>query len=118
MSKIAYIIDNKEKFRFKTEQEFKENYGPEWRRVLPSTWPLCMDHMLGQELNKYYSYCVEMTTFWIKDTTSKEDTWRIAEEMLIEKGVFRTVDMSLRGTPGINTTKLTDYRDYSSILKL
>ena len=119
MSKIAYILDNKENFWFKTEQEFKEDYGPSWRKALPATWPTTMDYLFSQELNTFRTDNAGTESFWITDHMQGGNrSWKINVEMLLEKGVFRTVDISLRGAPVIDTTKLTGYRDYSSILKL
>jgi len=41
----------KYKYRFKTEQEFINDYGEDWRKEVPKQFPIFMDYLLGTELD-------------------------------------------------------------------
>lgn len=118
MLKIAYILDHKGDFRFKTEREFKEEYGPNWRNAILATWPNPMDALFGVDLNTCTTRANSTLDFWL-DYNGRQ--WRINEEMLVEESLLRTVDISIRNTVGRDSSadisSLTGYCDYSSILK-
>lgn len=38
------------RYRFKTEKEFKKEFGERWRLVVKNTWNLRMDKYLGKEI--------------------------------------------------------------------
>jgi hypothetical protein len=40
------------RWRFKTEKEYKKEYGPNWRGVVRYQWPEPMDDLLGVEIPK------------------------------------------------------------------
>jgi len=41
-----------QKFRFKTEKEFKNEFGSNWRRKIRSSWIEEMDYLLGKKVPK------------------------------------------------------------------
>lgn len=39
-------------YKFKTEEEFIKEYGPDWRGRVPQTWNSSMDKYLGEVITK------------------------------------------------------------------
>ena len=83
MTRIKY------KYRFKTEKEFRKEFGTIWRDIVPCDFSYNMDYLLGIILDEKY---------WIEDGKDKfekyhimiprrddpRDTWKISKDMLVK----------------------------------
>ena len=73
-------MDNKHKYRFKTREEFFEEFGSSWREVVPCAFVHNMDHLLGQD----YPYDLPDKDIKRKDIRDV-DGFSISMPMLIMK---------------------------------
>jgi len=69
-------------YRFKTEEEFEQEFGPEWRDDVPRAWPSQMDSLFGTEIPTEYNDKILEGFRIVK--TGKNHTWAIGPEMIKE----------------------------------
>lgn len=87
-------------WRFKTEEEFIREYGPAWRGVVPNSFPVGMDMLLGRMIKipashirsdgklkgTFVLYGARWNRFQVIGLESKKDnlwSWTISPEMLL-----------------------------------
>ena len=44
-------MDKKIRYRFKTKKEFIDEFGDDWRSIVPRKFPDWMDYLLGKEID-------------------------------------------------------------------
>ena len=76
------LKEDLQNYRFKTEKEFKDEFGKNWRKMVPAGFPIGMDHLLGKDINVAE---VDMIESYCNDTLFKYKTWNISEEMITKK---------------------------------
>jgi len=85
------LKENLQNYRFKTEKEFKDEFGENWRAVVPSRFPIEMDHLLGKDINvaevdminSYYN-CYNTLPNNLNILFGYK-TWSISKEMITKK---------------------------------
>ena len=77
--------------RFKTEAEFIQEYGLDWRNNVPYIWGKQMDYLLGQDIVKSridksmdYKYSLDDYAFSYKDINNGRP-WSISKQMITRK---------------------------------
>jgi hypothetical protein len=72
---LCYRIKNieMERFRFKTREEFEEEFGQYWQGEVRNSWGNVMDYLLGQEIPEEYTRTSRDFIF---------DNWSISGEMI------------------------------------
>lgn len=77
--------------RFKTEAEFIQEYGLDWRNNVPYFWDKQMDYLLGQDIvesridkSMDYKYSLDSYAFSYKDINNGR-TWTISKQMTTRK---------------------------------
>ncbi len=96
--------------RFKTEAEFIQEYGLDWRNNVPYYWGKQMDYLLGQDIVKSridksmdYKYSLDDYAFSYKDINNGWP-WSISKQMITRKrlpviladGTIAKVGMKIR----------------------
>jgi len=74
------------KYRFKTEQEFIEEFGKEWRNQLaknkyPNMWVASMDYLFGEVLEPI----IAETYYKFPSSDISIDGWAIDKKMITDK---------------------------------
>ena len=82
----------KYKYRFKTEQEFVNEFGEEWRHSVDAVFPTSMDYLLGKEFEiKYYKRFIneygeiKSIAGWLNvPKITGIGQWNVSQDMLIK----------------------------------
>ncbi len=80
----------KVRYRFKTEEEFKKEFGDNWRSIVDWTRSGSMDHLIGKEVTEAFYQKVQSTDQYnhMKNTDivcpnlDKDNSWRVSNSML------------------------------------
>ena len=76
------LKEDLQNYRFKTEKEFKNEFGKNWRRMVPAKFLIGMDHLLGKDIDVAE---VNMINSYYDDTLFEYKTWSISKEMITKK---------------------------------
>lgn len=111
-------------YRFKTEDEFKDEFGEHWMDEVQETWVHGMDNFLGKDLlteniitdyGVFNDYDDENAKYFTYQEEGDYDKWFMSMEMIKENDKFRQIDYN---TPKrlVYESKILKYKDYKNVL--
>ena len=77
------LKEDLQNYRFKTKKEFKDEFGKNWRKMVPAGFPIGMDHLLGKDINVAEVNMIGKSYY--DDALFLYKTWNISKEMITKK---------------------------------